>query len=569
MNYSKIKLQLVCKMVMLFAFVFAACSDDHVSGGVTEETRIYALAGRAGDVLPKLAKQANSEKPANFMLAAKGTIVTVHELDVQTLAATGRTFVDTIDNDEGRFEFKDLSLSSPYVLVETQDQYDSVYVLADSTFTTLRPITAYRESFKAVADLRKRELVSLNTLTSGKAPILLKYVNEGKTFDEANRLAEQSYLENLGIYEDLGPFEDIFDDASELAFVIEFQKELIYSTFAIHLEFGVVFSSPKRISAIGVDAEEYYSNTMKIINYKVGYYAHRDSLGQCTESRENEPRIISIKDVDNVEKQYPVVCRSGKWIFGYKSIEHTKGTLVDNRDGKTYKTVTYEWDSVSQTWMAEDLDFKDSVLLGSMQCANGTDSCSRNEDNAFSSVPFDSAYGPAYWWQAAMNIEIDSIYEMVSVEIDSSMGKLNVISHNDYEVHVPQSKLSNTQGLCPDGWRIPTWNDWETLLKNIGTLKGTEYDSMSLALYDETATGFGLNTFGSELDSIMVAFTLKYTSPDESGPNHYLNPLSNIGGRFKQAMIVADTSMFTIELPFPTPQKGKPTSVGAVRCIKN
>jgi hypothetical protein len=60
MNYSKISGQFVCKMAMLLAFMFAACSETNsgngVAGGTVEETGVYALSGRVGDVYPKLLK---------------------------------------------------------------------------------------------------------------------------------------------------------------------------------------------------------------------------------------------------------------------------------------------------------------------------------------------------------------------------------------------------------------------------------------------------------------------------------------------------------------------------------
>ena len=60
MNYLKIDRQVVCKMAMLLAFMFAACSEDGKSiadGGTAEETGIYALknstvAGKVGDLVP-------------------------------------------------------------------------------------------------------------------------------------------------------------------------------------------------------------------------------------------------------------------------------------------------------------------------------------------------------------------------------------------------------------------------------------------------------------------------------------------------------------------------------------
>jgi hypothetical protein len=60
---------------------------------------------------------ANIQNDEGSLYAAKGTVVTVYELDSSSLAATGRTFVDTIDNDDGRFSFENLTLNSPYVLI--------------------------------------------------------------------------------------------------------------------------------------------------------------------------------------------------------------------------------------------------------------------------------------------------------------------------------------------------------------------------------------------------------------------------------------------------------------------
>ena len=131
MNYSKMDRQFVCKLAMLIAFMFAACSENidepinAACGGCTEETRGYALAGRVGDVLPRVMNlkghDSVPESSDGYLNAAKGTVVIVQELDPLTLDPTGRTFTDTIDNDEGRFELLDSSLASPYVLIGIQD----------------------------------------------------------------------------------------------------------------------------------------------------------------------------------------------------------------------------------------------------------------------------------------------------------------------------------------------------------------------------------------------------------------------------------------------------------------
>ena len=132
MTYSKFGGQFVCKLAMLLAFVFAACSEDSPSvgamGGAEEETGLYTLAGRVGNVYPKLMSVTDSAKAGGdsskyggSVFADEGTVVAVYELDSLTLDTTGRYFVGAVGNDSGSFAFENLALKSPYVLIETLD----------------------------------------------------------------------------------------------------------------------------------------------------------------------------------------------------------------------------------------------------------------------------------------------------------------------------------------------------------------------------------------------------------------------------------------------------------------
>ncbi|MCL2182970.1 MAG: T9SS type A sorting domain-containing protein [Chitinispirillia bacterium] len=83
------------------------------------------------------------------------------------------------------------------------------------------------------------------------------------------------------------------------------------------------------------------------------------------------------------------------------------GTFTDTRDNKTYKWVKIG----AQTWMAENLNFS-THLLGNSWCYNSSpDSCAK--------------YGRLYDWDAAM-------------------------------------------GACPDGWHLPTSQEWDVLLAAVG-----------------------------------------------------------------------------------------------------
>lgn len=100
------------------------------------------------------------------------------------------------------------------------------------------------------------------------------------------------------------------------------------------------------------------------------------------------------------------------------------GTLLDTRDGQSYRTVQIG----SQTWMAQNLNY---VVYGSHAYLNSTDSGAK--------------YGRLYSWYAAVGDTLDSLY-----------GK------------APR----NTRGICPAGWHLPTDSAWTILEKTVFRLSG-------------------------------------------------------------------------------------------------
>lgn len=508
-------------LVMAFAILmmYSGCSEDNspingAHGGAAEEQGVYALAGRVGDVYPKLLEKDSVGESLPYeksMLEPKGTSITVYELDPLTFDTTGRSFVGSIDDDEGLFVFDSLDLNSPYVLIEKfVPSRDTCSHVSDSLLPRLlwgeNCYTIDAKELRAIVDLRKNKKISVNSLTSAKVPLLREYMAEGKTFAEANQMAERKILDDFGIYEDLGSFEKMYDEDSELPYV---NKLIQYTEKSARrgLEWWDViinYVSPKEFAGRG-QLEKYYQNSKKMIDYKIGFLAKIDGLGRCTEARENDVGEIQVPDDINFVN---VVCRSGKWTMGFKSVEHTKGLLVDNRDGKSYKTVTYNWGGVVQTWMSEDLVYTDAAHPA----------CEGYSDEAICVL-----YGGRYTWMNAMDIEWDdmNVYwirwqggDTVSYQecqnvfasvLDSTSGPDDGTCMNgeglwgyDYVNPVLRANLDAHQGICPDGWRIPTMNDWKTLLHNLGGQYGVDYVTAVPVLYDGVATGFGLNS-SSEL----------------------------------------------------------------------
>ena len=134
------------------------------------------------------------------------------------------------------------------------------------------------------------------------------------------------------------------------------------------------------------------------------------------------------------------VSLSGSFIDAEKSVRCLKDNsslvkdgLKDNRDGQIYRTITVG----NQTWMAENLNY-DYKVNGS------TYGTYVNSDNG-------KIYGRYYTWAAAM--------DSAGVFTDESKGC--GYDHTCY----PESQ---TRGVCPEGWHIPTSSECETLYNSMG-----------------------------------------------------------------------------------------------------
>ncbi|OWV00974.1 MULTISPECIES: fibrobacter succinogenes major paralogous domain-containing protein [unclassified Fibrobacter] len=105
------------------------------------------------------------------------------------------------------------------------------------------------------------------------------------------------------------------------------------------------------------------------------------------------------------------------------------GTMKDSRDGKTYKTVKIG----DQVWMAENLNYKTS---GSMCYDNKLSNCKK--------------YGRLYAWEDA-------------------------------------------KAACPTGWHLPSTEEFETLLSNVGSSSKERRENLRAASWENGADEFGFS----------------------------------------------------------------------------
>lgn len=114
-------------------------------------------------------------------------------------------------------------------------------------------------------------------------------------------------------------------------------------------------------------------------------------------------------------------------------------TLIDSRDGKVYRTVKIG----DQVWMAENLNYDDSVatpsLIGRSWCYEDD---SKNCDVA----------GRLYTWAAA----IDSVKLATDADNPQDCGSGKYCSLPD-----------TVYGICPPGWHLPSFDEWDTLFATV------------------------------------------------------------------------------------------------------
>ena len=114
------------------------------------------------------------------------------------------------------------------------------------------------------------------------------------------------------------------------------------------------------------------------------------------------------------------------------------GTLTDERDGQTYKTIKIG----SQTWMAENLNY---AYLEPTENLDSSSFCFNNDPAKCDTL------GRLYLWSAAMD----------------SAGKLIKPANGcGYGVYCSASGNSEAiRGICPAGWHLPSREELDTLAK--------------------------------------------------------------------------------------------------------
>jgi tetratricopeptide (TPR) repeat protein len=121
----------------------------------------------------------------------KGSEVKLYELD-NSLKQTGVNYTTRIISDGGDFDFGELEVSSPYVLLTADGYY----------FNEVRgELSKGQLSLDALVDVSKQQDINVNILTHLKKERILTLIKEGKSFKDANKQAQQELLTCFALQE--------------------------------------------------------------------------------------------------------------------------------------------------------------------------------------------------------------------------------------------------------------------------------------------------------------------------------------------------------------------------------
>jgi uncharacterized protein (TIGR02145 family) len=165
-------------------------------------------------------------------------------------------------------------------------------------------------------------------------------------------------------------------------------------------------------------------------------------------------------------------------------------SITDSRDGKVYKTVKIG----EQTWMAENLNYADSVKTPSLR---GKSRC-YNDDAKKCDVA-----GRLYTWAAA----IDSVKLANDADNPQDCGHGKTCS-------LP----AKVQGICPSGWHLPSNEEWKALFTAVGGQSTAGMFLRSQSGWNNNRNG--PNTFGFSVLPVGQAYENGYCSYD--GENAFI-----------------------------------------------
>ncbi|MCQ2107353.1 MAG: hypothetical protein MJZ05_01150 [Fibrobacter sp.] len=208
-------------------------------------------------------------------------------------------------------------------------------------------------------------------------------------------------------------------------------------------------------------------------------------------------------------------------ISGGSIYDESSNTLKDLRDNQVYKTVTIG----NQTWMAENLKLDYDYGSAQSFCYDYiADSC--------------KTLGHLYTYSAA--IDSAGIYSKTTEGCGTGVAKC-VVSGKD---------TANVRGICPEGWKIPTRDEWTTLILAAGGDVGAneKWTNGGIALKSKTGwdeNGNGTDEYGFNVKPAGFKYSFNSYSSVSGGPFSYHGSSAVFWTTYRQTRTGTQTISFS------------------------
>ena len=440
----------------------------------------------------------------------------IYELDSVTLDTTGEFFHGSYDEASRTFHFESGSVNSPYVLVEVCWSIESECTPKENWEFTFGEDLVFRK----IVDLRKKQNVIVDAIGHLESYRITRLAQSGQSYEIAKQHANRDILDAFGFFKnsfDLEQCENLsYDDSVALNFITGLLHKGINSVVLSVGQYGSLDSLSDSVR------QEWLWSQLRILEYDVldsnessswvtarsNFVAVLRGFGECTSAKEGAV-------VETTYKTYNLVCKSGNWgVANNVALIDSAGMMTDLRDGKKYKTVSYNIMGVTETWMAEDLMFSsldgnyvypDAIALDSSVVMQSFDEC----------FEYELAYAAKEVGGPKELTATDS--SMVQSMCERYQKNKSNINYERFWPAVDSVMGANGlyQGICPDGWHLPSGYEWERLMRYVADTYDKSGSYSSATMYLETA-GFGSVLLPDDIHPGQTKETYYAMKPDSS-----------------------------------------------------
>ena len=348
-------------------------------------------------------------------------VITLSELD-SGLVFTGREFTEKVDSGTGFFEFKNLKLQSPYVLLNHNGN------------SLISPMWSF-------VDLQKKDSVYVNSMTTTEFRRVMNLVKNGLPTDSAEKQAQHEIMKDLfqKTY-DIKPSNQIAkNDADSIANTILqlYSQNLSCKKAAYKYESNGTWDvdslktkfADRMYFILGYPNSEDYEFLTGRLSAVI--FGNIGGLGECSAKNDGEAKRITNERSDFYRQ--PFVCKKDSgWTYPGARFQDTfeweSGYDGEWRKGDFHNPFKYAYDSLQGEWIPY---LGDSVGVACVS-SKLDEVRKRTPTNAF-----DSGYdkcilddGYFYWVSSAMeedyikygtkNLECDSLGRVQKLPIDST-----------------------------------------------------------------------------------------------------------------------------------------------------